>query len=189
VEELFCKRQASADTRLQDLDDIAGLASTINDVYGMLSRKDFPDATARLFALTTAASVNRLHDKMIAKKDQTDQYRDDPLFKEEFDPPPLKENGHIIPIQTYKDLCEESLIMHHCVRTYCRRIWEKKYYVYRVLAPERATLGIRIAMNGNWEIDAIKLICNSSPSEETRVTVWEWFEKEAGSNPGGCSPK
>jgi len=176
VEQFYGGQKKPNNPDLLQFEEIESLAFTIDDAYRMARHGQFPDAAKQISSFTTQAAVTQLHDRMSIRT-QIDRYKLDRLFKSEFGPPPVKGNEHIIPIQTFAELCEESTIMHHCVHSYCTTIWEKRYYVYRVIAPERATLGIRIIQNKKWKIDEIKLACNQEPSAETKQVVWEWFGK------------
>ena len=64
---------------------------------------------------------------------------------------------------------------HHCVASYHQRILAGRYYVYSVTAPERATLGIKLAANGEMTIDQLKLRYNGRPSSETQAMVEGWL--------------
>ena len=50
-----------------------------------------------------------------------------------------------------------------------------KHYVYSVTAPERATLGVKLAANGEMTMDQLKLRYNGQPSAETRAMAAGWL--------------
>jgi PcfJ-like protein len=156
---------------------IRSFADTIDDIFRMSEHGDFPDAAKQIASFTSVVAVTRLHDRM-CEAQEVAHLLADPLFKNDLGPPPLKGTETIIPIRTFKDLDEESREMHHCILSYCRAVWEKRYYAYRVMAPERATVGIEIGKDGKLEIVELKLVCNAEPSEETRLEVWEWFRRQ-----------
>jgi hypothetical protein len=177
VEQVYGKWGASHYIDTLAFLSIDSLARTISDVYRMSNKRYFPNAYRQISSFTSVASVTRLHDRMV-ETDEKLSYVTDPLYKNDLGPPPLPGTKTIIPIQTFGDLWMESEEMHNCVKSYARRIWEKQYYVYRVLAPERATLGIEITKGGKLHLSELKIVCNKHPTEETQLAVWEWFDRE-----------
>lgn len=92
-----------------------------------------------------------------------------------FPPPPFSGNDTIIPITTPEALQQEGRWMHHCVASYASEVARKKnIYIYRVLAPERATLAIAKTPRG-WEISQLRCLRNSDPSPETVSAAYEWL--------------
>ena len=47
--------------------------------------------------------------------------------------------------------------------------------IYSVTAPERATLGVKLAANGEMTIDQLTLRYNGRPSAETQAMVEGWL--------------
>ena len=45
--------------------------------------------------------------------------------------------------------------MNHCVASYLRQIVSSQIFVYRVVAPVRATLSIAKTAGGNWRLDQL----------------------------------
>lgn len=95
--------------------------------------------------------------------------------------PPVEGNAHIVPIDSPEMLVEEGYRMHHCVPSYADVIYTGHCYLYRVLAPQRATLYIT-RVNGpglhghrGWNIGELRLVCNGEPSAETRQAVLSWL--------------
>jgi hypothetical protein len=158
----------------KEREEMKNLMTIARDAYRMAKDQNMTAAAARFKAITSAVALKRLHDDLSKTKDLS-RYARDPLFKSTFDPPPLPGTDTIVPIKTYVGLFEEGQEMHNCVFSYCRIIWEKKYYVYKVLAPQRATLGILFEKNGKKKIDQLRLACNTAPSEETYAAVEKWF--------------
>ena len=95
-----------------------------------------------------------------------------PLIPEPPPPPP-----GLVPLRTPADLRQEGREMSHCVGSYWRKIVRGDYAVYRVLEPERATLGLRwIKARAAWSIDQLKGFANQPVRPETRVLVRDWVE-------------
>lgn len=95
--------------------------------------------------------------------------------------PPLAGNEFIVPIQNTGALQHESQVQRHCVASYHADIAAGDYYVYQVLAPERATLGI-IAREAkaavSWQIDQLKGFANKPVGHETEQAVLTWFNAQ-----------
>jgi hypothetical protein len=116
--------------------------------------------------------VVAMHDVYIERINQKtfDKYAD-----VEYPTPTLEGSETIVPILNYKDLYLEGKGMKHCIVSYHDRLVEGEYLVFKVLEPERATLGLT-KKNGKFSIDEIRLKCNKAPSEETKETVYWWFQ-------------
>lgn len=82
-------------------------------------------------------------------------------------------------ILNYEQLSEEAKVQRHCISIYHNRIVNGHYSAYRLLSPERMTIGIRHVSSKRfpYEIDQIAGKRNALPSEESRRVVQLWFEK------------
>lgn len=89
--------------------------------------------------------------------------------------PPIPGTPTIVPIESYGELLKEGREMANCVSTYHSGVVEGRYFVYRILAPERCTLGIRMESWGFPRLDQLKGRRNGPISAETRQAVEEWF--------------
>lgn len=96
-----------------------------------------------------------------------------------FPPPPLAGTDTIVPITTVEELEEEGRSQRHCVPGYAGAIVAGSVYVYRVLAPQRATLEIRLA-GGRPKLGQLKLAGNAKPSRATVKAVERWFASRTG---------
>jgi hypothetical protein len=105
--------------------------------------------------------------------------------------PPIKGTETIVPVRNYQDLIDESEQQHHCVATYRGSIVNGRYFVYKILEPERATLGITILNMNNGKvslrIDQLRGFKNHKVNEETEKFVLSWFYEKADSTPK-CNP-
>lgn len=99
-----------------------------------------------------------------------------------FPPPPLAGTDQIIPITNSRQLLLEGRMQHHCVASFLKKIKTEEYYVYKVTAPERATLGLKIISQNKFTLDQLKLCRNEKPSEETRTMVNNWIYKAQSQN-------
>ena len=93
----------------------------------------------------------------------------------EFPPPPLPGIETLVPIQSVPELRQEGQRQHNCVGSYWRRVAHGEIYVYRVLAPERATLSIKCNASGNWCRDELKASHNRRVQSDTRRHVDWWL--------------
>lgn len=89
----------------------------------------------------------------------------------------LEESDTIIQIKTAYELMQEGTEMAHCVASYHKRVLNNEYFVFKVLAPERATLGLHF-VRGQLRIDQLRLKRNAKPSKETEETVYWWLENQ-----------
>ena len=96
-----------------------------------------------------------------------------------FPPPPVAGTDGIIPLTDPGQLVEEGRQQHNCVGGYAERVTAGEVFVYCVLLPERATLSIRPAADGGWEIAQLLRACNQPVSAATAVTVQLWLARES----------
>ena len=90
-----------------------------------------------------------------------------------FPPPPFAGTKLIRPITTPEDLYREGEAMQHCVGTYARDVAEGQYYVYRVVAPVRATLSLRCRWQGTWQADQLYQSRNRPVDTETKERLFQ----------------
>lgn len=127
----------------------------------------------RIGACGTVQDLAQLHNRLVFRLNQVELERA-PLV--EYPPPPLLGTPGIIPITNSKDLVLEGKTQHLCVGSYHRAICGGRYYVYRIMKPERATLGLRIGYYGTLQIEQLKLSYNQPPSPETWIQVEDWLQ-------------
>lgn len=70
--------------------------------------------------------------------------------KASFPVPPIPGTESIVPLTNSDELTKESREQVNCVRTYAYHVAEGHTYIYRILAPERATLSIVRRPDGSW---------------------------------------
>ena len=97
-----------------------------------------------------------------------------------FPPPPLQGSPTIEPITSRAELVTEGRTMRHCIASYARDVRRGERAVYRVLAPERATLCLRVGPPPT--IDDLRLADNELPREEAWQVVRTWMAGAQGSH-------
>ncbi len=91
-----------------------------------------------------------------------------------FPPPPIQGNQNIIPITSPQELGHEGCEQNHCVGIYAPMIARGFGYVYRILAPERATL--LIAPRGErYVIQEISGKSNQKVKSSTKKEIKKWL--------------
>ncbi|MEQ2009114.1 MAG: PcfJ domain-containing protein, partial [Limisphaerales bacterium] len=96
-----------------------------------------------------------------------------------FPPPPIAGTDLIVPLTKPGQLLEEGRRQHNCVGNYGERVAAGKVFIYRVLKPDRATLSLRPAANGEWEIEQLLRACNKPVSLATANLVQRWLAQES----------
>lgn len=99
-----------------------------------------------------------------------------PPWPKEFPKPPLAGIPTIQPILDEAGLIEEGKQQSNCVGFYGDRVRSGSVLIYKVLAPERATLSLVMSPGGQWVIGQLKLRSNQPCSELTKKHVTDWLE-------------
>jgi hypothetical protein len=98
-----------------------------------------------------------------------------PIVQRPIPPPPVPGTPHIAPITTAQALYEEGEAQSNCVASYLPNIADGFCYIYRVTAPERATLSIVPTSDGGWRRSELKGPRNRKVRPLTRQTVDWWL--------------
>jgi len=147
----------------------------LKDINLMAIRLDQKEGVRkRLKQCGSVQEVKNLHDRLVIvlnKKSISD------LPRNNFPTPPILGTEIIIPITGSRGLAIEGTRQHHCVRGYEQKIVDGNYYVYKVIVPERATLGLKLHKNSAPTVDQLTMTCNGAVSKETRSYVEQWLLK------------
>jgi hypothetical protein len=128
----------------------------------------------RLGRIRRLDQLELLHHTLVADMNRAESLGVDLSFPT----PPIPGTDSIVPITSARELIAESRVQHNCVASYLENIAvREKYYIYKVLKPERCTLSIARHRN-SWKLAELKRICNESPSEATLRMVREWLAGE-----------
>lgn len=98
------------------------------------------------------------------------------LFSEDapFPRTPLAGTSSIVPLDSDALLFEEGQAQRNCVASYTSHVREGDVFVYRVLAPTRATVSI-VRRGGRWRIEQLCSAANQPVPEATRKAVLAWL--------------
>lgn len=145
------------------------------DIQRIAAVLQLPPLTERLKQVRDHAQLRRLHDALTARLNRQRTLEIEGRFQKPFPLAPLPGDQVIQPITNVSELLDEGTAMHHCAASYVNSIFEGRSFIYKVLAPERATLQIVRLPDGKLRIGQMKLVCNAEPSQETINKVFDWF--------------
>lgn len=125
----------------------------------------------RLGPLRSVKALRRVHDEL---SERLNRRANEELASIVIPPPPVAGTDVIVPLVSGAELLAEGREMHHCAASYIRPVAAGQVYVYRVLAPERATLSLRRDRDG-WELEQIQGPANAPVEHETVQQVEAWL--------------
>ena len=94
-----------------------------------------------------------------------------------FPPPPLHGTSDILPLTSRELLELEGREQNNCAAEHDMYVRRGGYYVYQVLAPERATLSIYRGRDGRWRRLELKGKNNKSAKAATEQAVDRWLSQ------------
>lgn len=165
----------------RDLDEDYQLA-LLKDLLRMLRLLERSPAD---FRLRGQDDVQRLHDQLTGGINTNRSILSEPRDAEgnylPFPPPPFAGTDTIIPIRTVNELIAEGREMSNCAATYGAPVRGGHYYLYKVEAPERATLSLyHKDSRSPWCISQLLKSHNSPVSRATRAAVNAWLQESQG---------
>lgn len=90
--------------------------------------------------------------------------------------PPIREMDGIEPIRSALELRWEAEEMDNCLCDIINKPWTGMYYFYRMLAPERASIGVLWdRSNQEWVLDEISTVGYRRPKNATLRIVHQWL--------------
>ena len=172
----FARRLFTEDLPLAELQRILSIAGGIYRDAVRLGRALRIENAARYVSdCQNWRALRMLHETWTHRLNNEQRARERARLALPFPPPPVPGTSDILPIDTESELLTEGGIMHHCVGGYGHAVRAGASYIYQVLKPERATLEIRLAQNGEWRIAQIKAYCNAEVAGKTRNSVQRWL--------------
>lgn len=154
--------------------DIRSLRITLRDTLGIGRQLNQPNIQQRVNNCETIAELNVIHDQLVTLINQHLKQKNTNVT---YRTAPLASSDTIQHIESFAELVNEGATMAHCIGGYHARIMQGNYFAFRVLAPERATLGMHY-VGDKLKIDQLRLKRNGRPSKETEDAVYWWFENQ-----------
>ena len=142
------------------------------EIYRMSELLGDPVDQLRIKRAKDYLALNRYHDALsekILENSFTDEVQNFPA-------PLLPGNESIEPILDSYELALEGKSMNHCVYSYSQDILDGLCSVYRVTAPERATLKLIVGEDGLPGIKELKLRSNKPAAKTTYQLVNNWIK-------------
>ncbi|GFK95303.1 hypothetical protein NNJEOMEG_03162 [Fundidesulfovibrio magnetotacticus] len=93
-----------------------------------------------------------------------------------YPPPPVAGTADILPVTGAAQLHAEGRAMRHCVFSHLEDVLAGRAYVYRMVAPQRATVRIERAGAG-WRLGEMRLAGNVLPSDHAVGEAWAWLDR------------
>lgn len=154
--------------------DTNALRTTLRDTIAMGAELNRQRTEQLLQNCQTPEQLYALHDEWIAQFNRHQIHTKKNTFYPLCD---LEQTESIIQIKTAYELMEEGKEMNHCIASYHKRILCGEYLAFKVMEPERATLGLHY-VRGELTVDQLRLKRNGSPSKETEETVYWWLQNQ-----------
>ena len=92
-----------------------------------------------------------------------------------FPPPPIPGTPEIVPLTSAAEIRQEGAQQGNCVGSYVARVRKGGTYIYKVVAPERATLSILKGPDGCWRRGELERARNGRARRSTAVSVDLWL--------------
>ena len=165
--EKYCGyNQSAANEKGNWLDEKSRIINEINDMERII--QCWPNMDIYRENIQRVESISKLQKYRMALEKKN--------ANRPFPNPPIKESENIRALKTLEEITAEAHEMGNCVLKYFDWIVQNQYYIYKVLKPERATLGISIEAEKYYSIDDLRIKCNGMASAETWEEVKKWFE-------------
>ena len=176
---LGCLVFARGILRVNSITELTGIVQLAECVLGSIFAVYHSDMACRVLNDLRAVN-NALFDQIFARGETEcgaeHRYDQKPEEYPPFPTPPLAGSATIVPITTAVELHGEGVAMEHCVYSLADSVSKGSISIYRVLAPERGTLSLRI-INGQPQIEEFRLHGNAEPSEESQKCVRIWISR------------
>ncbi|MEQ1557854.1 MAG: PcfJ domain-containing protein [Methyloglobulus sp.] len=153
----------------------------LRDIARMVATHDDEDYLRWLNGCRDLETLKVQHDNLVNRMVEQNRKHSgyEILGNKTYPTPPLSGIEQIEPILNSHGLRDESEQQRHCVAAYHSEIVQGRYYVYRILEPERATLGVSVFKKKNGEnslrIDQLRGYKNQKVNEDTEKFVFGWF--------------
>ena len=150
--------------------DVPALRRTYRDVIGLAHAYHGPIET-RLGQCREPAQLHELHDQLMDRFNQQAAHN---FVNHHYDEAPIEPIDGIEYIADRQQLVDEGKVMRHCIGSYHHRIMDGDYCAYRIMTPQRATLGLT-RRHGQWVLEQIRGERNATVSEAVQALVDVWL--------------
>ncbi|MFM2642497.1 PcfJ domain-containing protein [Vibrio chagasii] len=139
---------------------------------------EIDDPLRSITSQNSFAMFEQLHDRWTEQRQLRRLEGSRPIDMDIPYPVPLLGNENIHPITDYFDLEKEGIEQKHCIGVYHNRIMSDRYVVFRMMKPQRLTIGLRRVPSKvfPFEIDQICGKRNAPPTEAARQVIHDWLE-------------
>lgn len=176
VMELACARSCLTAENCRDAFRFLGKVCVyIRDIRMMCRTTHHEYPEKEICAMTSAFQIKNLHDRIAGEINRKDRAAIIARYGEDLPPSPLKGTKEIEHISKVGDLLDEGVEMKHCVGGYVDRVMGGDVFIYRVHAPERATMEVQRLPDGKFRIEQVKLWRNGKVSKETWNFLKKWL--------------
>lgn len=135
-----------------------------------------PIQAQEVLTCNTFKQLDEKMDYLFSRPDKQSMSEVKGKYRNIFPPPPFPGTADIIPICALKELEKEGNEMDHCVTSLAGDVYNGKQYFYKVVSPQRATVGISIGDEGQVNFEC-KLKNNKEPSKATIDIVKSWLNQ------------
>jgi hypothetical protein len=113
-----------------------------------------------------------------------------PKRNRSFGPPPLPETEHIVALRSPAELRKEGDRQRNCLvaEYWADDCYRGGMYIYRITAPERASVAIEQGDDGGWRVHELKTRFNEDPAAATYRAVDKWLRDGRRALAGGWRP-
>ena len=153
------------------------LSNTLSDVFRLAEQLEMRNVIEDIAGCASNRELIELHDHLtrllnqrLAKHAYLKKYNVD------YPEPPIVGNDNIIPIVNGEELLQEGVDQKNCVASYHDDISTGHYFVYKVLSPERATLGLKLVSGQKPMLEQLYLKRNEEVSDKTRRAIIIWLK-------------
>ncbi|UTF51805.1 PcfJ domain-containing protein [Desulfomicrobium sp. ZS1] len=148
----------------------------IRDIRMMCRTTERAYPENEICAMKSAFQIKNLHDRIAEEINRKDRAAIIARYGEDLPPSPLKDTKDIKHICKVGDLLDEGMEMKHCVGGYVDRVMGGDVFIYRVHAPERATMEVHRLPDGKFRIEQVKLYRNGKVSKVTWDVLNGWIK-------------
>jgi hypothetical protein len=147
----------------------------IRDIRMMSKMLGCENPDRKVFAMKSAFQIRKLHDSIARDLSKKEKASIIAHYGENFPPSPFQDTKDIEYISNVGDLLEEGLVMRHCVGEFVYQALRGDVFIYRVHAPERATMAVQRSTDGEFRIEQVNRYRNGKVSKETWDVLYRWI--------------